>query len=191
MKKTKHKPKIKKKRDKEHNKMKHAQLITGYAAIIHPGLGRSMVLLDVRNMRAINPTQEQSDILLKREHKWTVVTSVVLDVGGKLIDKPKEHGFTQPFLHRDLVDYLTNEHAKQMRAERSDSLAGYGWIAVPRQVVLSEKQIKALYEAAERIAPKVEESEYCENCGEPPVFDFVNDRYMECECRHDTAGQTN
>ena len=174
-----------KKRNKKYNPMKVAQLVTGYAAIIHPGVGRSMVLMDMRSMTAFNPTQKMSDVLLKRVHKWTVVTSVVMDVNGQTVIKSDEHAFSQPYRHKDLVQHLTDSHAEQMRNERSDCVTSFGWIAIPRQVSLSPTQIDQLYQAAERFSPKTENMDNCEHCGDALLFDFVHDRYMECHCRSD------
>ena len=113
----------------------------------HSETGR-VAVLDMRSLthRWLSPSD--ADTLLGLEHLWHVHTSIFLNVDGQLAVKTQEHIMQKRYRHADLVPYLQDFHASQLKAERTDHVAGYGWIATPHRRTLSEVAIDKIYRAA-------------------------------------------
>ena len=114
---------------------------------LHSATGQAAVL-DMRTLTHRWLSRTDADCLLGLEHLWHIHTSVFLDVDGQHVTKTQEHVMTERYKQADLVEYLQDYHAGQLKTERAEHIFGYGWIATPHRRELTEARIDLIFRAA-------------------------------------------
>ena len=122
-------------------------LLPHLAIVRHSDYG-GVIVLDVRSLTPRQLAPVDVDVILGLEHQWHIHTSIFLESLHGAVVKTEEHDIKQRYKQADLVHYIQEFHLNQLKSERQDMVAGYGWIAtaVPRE--LTEEYIDRIYTAA-------------------------------------------
>jgi len=136
--------KMKKKRNKKYNAVKHAEICTDYALknlfVAFVSNDDNCILINKKG-ELIHISERIYRAIAKVKHKWAVYMAAFgKQADGKAYTKASEVITDKRYFQHQLVDTLNSEHSSLVKGFNKSQFIGAGWIASPVGQELTEEE---------------------------------------------------